>query len=144
MTEDSRISKPTSGQIECPVRAIIVEDGKILLCRPINSDYYFLPGGHVEFGDTSDSTIKREILEELGVEAKSVKPLAFVDNIYEGGEYAFKRHEVNLMYEVALASKEFQITEKHIGFDWINLQDIGKTKILPAGIKDLLLQRFGK
>lgn len=135
MNDDSRISKPTSGQIECITRAIITDQGKLLVCRPVDKNFYFLPGGHVEFGETTEVTVRREILEELGVNAKKVVSIGFIDNIYEDERYGFKRHEMNLLYEVELESIKLKLTETHIEMTWINIKDVDKTDIMPPAVR---------
>lgn len=40
-------------KVEVLVRAIIQIQGKILVCRKIGKDYYFFPGGHVDFGESA-------------------------------------------------------------------------------------------
>jgi 8-oxo-dGTP pyrophosphatase MutT (NUDIX family) len=142
MTENSRISEPTSGQIESAARAIIVDDEKILLCRPIDRDFYFLPGGHIEFGETALETLRREIVEELGVTARDVKPIGFVDNIYESGRFGFKRHEINLLYEAKLVTNEIKPTEEHIEFRWVEIVNLSKEKILPLAVKEAVIKRL--
>jgi 8-oxo-dGTP diphosphatase len=144
MTDESRISKPVNGQIECPVRVIIINEGKILLCKPIDQEHYFLPGGHVEFGEYADETLQREILEELSVEVTSFKHLGFVDNIYDDKIEGLKRHEVNLLYTAELASLEIKPTEDHITFDWVPLTDFEKTNFLPAGVKKFIVEYIKK
>jgi 8-oxo-dGTP diphosphatase len=49
-------------------RALIVHEGKLLVVkhRP-ESNYYALPGGHLEAGETPAECCAREIFEELGV-----------------------------------------------------------------------------
>jgi len=54
--------------LHCLARAIIIEDDTILLAHEKQSPNTFLPGGHVEFGDSLISTIERELVEELGLE----------------------------------------------------------------------------
>lgn len=51
------------------VRAIIVEQGKILLIKKIFPDciYWVFPGGGVEEGEDVTEALKRECLEELGI-----------------------------------------------------------------------------
>jgi mutator protein MutT len=52
--------------------------GEILLGKrsknmPYYPDYWGLPGGLIEYGETVESTIKRELKEELGVDSKFIK-----------------------------------------------------------------------
>ena len=39
------------------VAGIAVHDGKVLLQKPTNEDFYAFPGGHVEFGETNEETL---------------------------------------------------------------------------------------
>lgn len=48
-------------------RAVIIEDGKILLNKFRNGLYYNFPGGGVEAGETLAECTKREVLEETGI-----------------------------------------------------------------------------
>ncbi|MFZ1970621.1 MAG: NUDIX hydrolase [Candidatus Nanoarchaeia archaeon] len=43
---------------------------KNMICYP---DYWGLPGGIIETGETFEQTIKRELKEELGVESEPIK-----------------------------------------------------------------------
>jgi len=60
------------------IPAIIIKDGKILLGKrnekvSCYKGYWGLPGGLVEYGETMEQAIKRELKEELGVEAEVIK-----------------------------------------------------------------------
>ena len=60
-------------------------------------------GGHVEFGERGEETIRREMKEELGCEALDVKFLSAFENLFT---YNGKRkHEIILMYEGTLADE---------------------------------------
>ena len=58
-------------------RAVIVQDGKILLNEFGDGLYYNLPGGGVEDGELVRETVAREVLEETGIEVE-VGELLFV------------------------------------------------------------------
>jgi mutator protein MutT len=55
------------------VAAIIVNDGKVLICQRSRTDSFPLkwefPGGKVEAGETPAQALAREVLEELGAQA---------------------------------------------------------------------------
>lgn len=62
------------------VRAIIIEDGKILvIARNKQGDQYFtLPGGKVGDNETNEQALKREIYEETSLKISSQR-LVFVE-----------------------------------------------------------------
>mgnify|MGYP004449171259 CR=1 FL=1 len=52
------------------VRAVIIRDGKIAMTHSLAFDYYKLPGGGIEIGETHKQTLIREVLEETGLMVK--------------------------------------------------------------------------
>jgi 8-oxo-dGTP pyrophosphatase MutT (NUDIX family) len=52
--------------------------GRILLVQPTYKDYWDIPGGYVEIGETPAQTAAREVREELGIET-TIGPLLVVD-----------------------------------------------------------------
>ena len=49
------------------VAAIIVNNDEYLIQKTDGNDYYSLIGGHVQFGESTEETIIREINEEIGI-----------------------------------------------------------------------------
>ena len=47
---------------------VITHKGKILVHKNLNSDHYALIGGRVEIGEDSETTVKRDKLEDIGKE----------------------------------------------------------------------------
>ena len=49
-------------------RAIILDQEHILVCktRDLPISFYFLPGGHIEHGESAEAAVIRELLEESG------------------------------------------------------------------------------
>jgi ADP-ribose pyrophosphatase YjhB (NUDIX family) len=126
--------------IELIVRVVIKRDENILLCKPIDKDYFFLPGGHVEFGDSLEETLYKELSEETGIEKDEISNISLVshlEQVYGDGDQ--KRHELNMIYKIdLLTSREIVSQEDHIEFHWLATSEIEHTKILPNGIKNYL------
>lgn len=60
----------TTAQFVVRCRAIIIHEGKLLVVKHShNTSYAALPGGHVDFGEDMHTCLRRELMEELGVEA---------------------------------------------------------------------------
>lgn len=54
-------------QFRIGVFGLIIEDGKVLLGRRRDIDWWNLPGGGMEPGETVDEALRREVLEETGL-----------------------------------------------------------------------------
>ena len=64
--------------INTSVNFIAIRDSKVLLIRRTSSDKiepskWSIPGGKCEVGETVEAALRREILEELGVEVSGFK-----------------------------------------------------------------------
>ena len=64
--------------------AVVVRDGRLLLLED-RWGRWGLPSGFVEKGESAEETLRREVLEELGVECEIVAPYS-VDIDWEGPE----------------------------------------------------------
>jgi|SRR3989344_3237143 len=122
-----------SKYIEIIARAVIVHRGKILLCKKKKANYYFLPGGHVEFGESTSIALAREIREELGVRSKNIKFLTLMENIFRYRKGV--AHEINFIYRVSLKDNNVRAMENHLQFSWIPLKELCKHKVLPKVIE---------
>ena len=115
--------------IELAVRAIIINKNKILLCQLKNSRYYFLPGGHIEFGETAENSLHRELKEEFGAAIIDSKVIGLVENFFISKN--IKHHEINLIYYTHLKSIPIKSLEKHLLIYWLPLTDIKKIHLEP-------------
>lgn len=66
------ISRPSDG-------ALLVFDGYDTVKREL---YHRPLGGGIEFGETAEAAVRRELHEELGVELDDIAPLGFLENLF--------------------------------------------------------------
>lgn len=66
-------------------RAVIIENGKVLTMfrrktkNGITEEYYVVPGGGIEDGETLEENVKRELSEELNVEIEIIGYLGTIE-----------------------------------------------------------------
>ena len=60
----------SSAQFRIAVYAIIFADRRVLLALRHNIDWWNLPGGGMELGETVDEAMRREVREETGLEVE--------------------------------------------------------------------------
>jgi ADP-ribose pyrophosphatase YjhB (NUDIX family) len=89
-------------------RGVIIYKNKILLVKHSGAgNYYALPGGHMDYGETPEDCIKREILEELGIGTKIGK--LFYVNVFK--DKTCNKVSLEMMFEIK-NSKDFTDLEK--------------------------------
>lgn len=79
------------------VRAVMIKDKKLLVAEYIGH-HYFLPGGHVEVGESAENALIRELREELGVNCSIKNFLGVIENKWEEREVF--HHEINHIFEI--------------------------------------------
>lgn len=140
--------RPTGDHdIEFIARAAWLHGSRVLLARTRNKDYYALPGGHIEFGESAAAALAREILEETG---ERITPVRLV-LVSEGTFQTRKRwhHEFNLVFHVEHAGSKRQTPptirsrEKDLTFEWIELAAAVDLDIRPLAVKAWLAAGAG-
>ena len=124
------------------VAGICIHNSSVLLQKPVNSNDYAFPGGHIEFGETNEQTLVREFKEEIGADIK-------VGNLKWVGELFFPWgdktcHQICLYYEVEITDGRtpksgcFMGLELHenkefdMEFHWIPIEKTDDYQIYPA------------
>ncbi len=103
-------------------RAIILEDGKLLLTHELNSGWWLIPGGGLEEGETPDICVIREVEEETGLIVRPVKQFLILHEYYE--EYRYTGYificEVTGKGRMNLTDAE---KKRGVQPEWMPLQD---------------------
>ena len=125
--------KKASQHPEIIVRAIIKNQNTILLCKSVSKKHAYLPGGHVEVGETPEEAMLREIDEELGVPIKIQKKLGILENRWkEGGEWI---HELSIIFVASSTKIETKknpmAKEKNLQFFWNSPETLEKAGFRP-------------
>ncbi|MBE6082655.1 MAG: NUDIX domain-containing protein [Tissierellaceae bacterium] len=85
--------------IMCGANVILLNDqGQILLHHRIDRDWWGLPGGAMELGESFEQTAKREVLEEVGLICRDLK----LFNVYSGEKLYYKYPDGNEVYNVTV------------------------------------------
>lgn len=94
------------------VAALIVKDGKILICQrtrhqlmPLKWEF---PGGKIERGEQPRDALRRELDEELGISPKIGEEVARVQHNYKGGSSVELRFYLVKEYKGELENRIFR------------------------------------
>lgn len=126
--------------IETIARGVCVRDGKLLLCRAKGGSSTYLPGGHIEFGETGRQALVREVKEELGVDSSTGAFLGAVENAFL--QHGKPHAEINLVYELKLGTGDGELPplnsqEDWIEFEWCELNRLDEANLLPPVFRSL-------
>ena len=125
------ILKGSRGAIETIARGVAIVGDRLLVCRAKGAETCYLPGGHIEFGETGRTALVREILEELGVSSTTGKFLGVVENSFL--QHGKPHAEINLVYELKFESiPEAKAKEDWIEFVWWPLSALDEANLLPT------------
>lgn len=95
-----------------------------------------VPGGKIEFGESPEEAVKRELLEETGynVVVKELIPYTKV-SLWEYSDYI--QHTVLFFYICELEDdKHVVMKDKRINtFKWVSIDDLGQYDFLPGNIE---------
>ena len=121
--------------IETIARGVCVRGGQILLCRAKGGSSTYLPGGHIEFGETGRQGLRREILEEIGAEASVGRFIGVVENAFM--QHGKPHAEINLVYEFDMDAESVCAKEDWIEFEWRDIGGLADANLLPEAFRRL-------
>lgn len=108
------------------VKGLIFKYGKFLAVHKVTfqDKRLELPGGRVEFGESIEETLIREVNEELGLEFAPVKLIDTWNYMNDT-----KDHQVaGLIYlcKVIDEEKAIQLSDEHDYYEWVSISEVSK------------------
>ena len=113
-------------------RGLLVQSDDIILCRAKDAEWFFLPGGHIEDGESAYTALGRELQEEIEEIDYSISSfVGACENIFPLEENVFQ-HELNIVFKVDVPEGSDVVSvEDHIEFVKVTSEEFQNVKILP-------------
>lgn len=120
--------------------------GKLLILKrsssePLYPNLFELPSGKVEFGEDTDTALKREFSEETGLSISVEQPILTFTYVTDGG----KRHTVEIWFLVKIndGNDNVRLNEEHTDFKWITKDEIANYP-MSKGMREMITLAFKK
>lgn len=123
------------------VDGIFFKDGKVLLVKQNKYPFFgswVMPGGHVEYGETVETAIKREMKEEVGVSVKIKK----LFGVYSDPKRDPRYHTASIVYLLEKGKGKIRLSKEASEFRYFSLKKLPKKIGFDHGkiLKDLRKQ----
>ena len=125
--------------IESIARCVIVRDNAVLLCGAViegKAAYWYLPGGHIEVGETARDAVAREMVEEAGIDVSVGQCVLVSENHFSQLKAKtgtlVRRHEYTFVFMAEAPTAQIVSQEPDIRFAWVDLDQIRATELRPA------------
>lgn len=130
---------------------IISKDGKLLMGMkdPIKggvySDCWHIPGGGIDEGENEITALKRELMEEIGVDI-SDQEVKIIDNTGSGKsektladgekvlcEMSFHVYQIDL--DIIASEAKVKLNDDLVKVEWVELTNLNNYKLTPPSLK---------
>lgn len=124
---------------------VVIQDSEILFTLKKSGPYkglWGLPGGTIEFGETPEEALKRELLEETALAAVQLDLLSIATTIGEYNNHGelYQFHHIGIIYKVVSINLMPDLVPEEEG-RWVALKDIKHDELTPFA-KHVLKESF--
>ena len=132
------------GRFNYRVCAVLLDEERILAMHDERSPYWYLPGGRVRMGERAEDAVLREVREELGIEARILRPLWLSQSFFTEDVARADYHELCLYFlldaagtDLLLRGDRFRGPERrHVhDFQWLPFERLKDEYFYPLFLK---------
>lgn len=131
MEIDPRLNDIDDCLYRVAIRALIVQDNKVLLVKEAFYDWWAIPGGGVDHDETVESCLVREIGEELGIPAENVSS-DFEIAHYNIGNVVNAVPRMNLFLKASIPKHLLQKTDHVAEWRWFTREEFLQVDMNPS------------
>jgi ADP-ribose pyrophosphatase YjhB (NUDIX family) len=128
------------------VGALIFNRGRILMAQrgkePLKG-WWSLPGGALEIGESLDAAVRREVLEETGLEIEPVRVFEIFERIMRDAEGRPEYHYVLIDYVCRITGGTLRAGDDVCRVEWVRPEGLKELQIT-EGTLDLIEKAFRK
>lgn len=121
----------------CPAVIIAVTDGnRLLLSKYAGRIYkkYALLAGYTEIGETIEETVRREVLEEVGLKVKNIR-------YYKSQPWAFSETELMGFYCDLDGEDSIRLDQEELSMaEWFEREEIPVTPLRDSLTNEMIMQ----
>ena len=108
---------------------VIKNDDKYLIVKrksddPNKAGFWEFPSGKVDFGESLNEALSRELLEEVGDDFPEEEIKLIGTSEYTIEKEDVKRYTIQINYLIEVnEAPEIELSEEHVDFDWVEETD---------------------
>ncbi|MFW9922724.1 MAG: NUDIX hydrolase [Candidatus Thorarchaeota archaeon] len=148
-----KIVNTNNGKFNYRVAGLLIQNNKVLLQRAEIDDFWTLPGGEINFFETFEQAIEREIMEEIQVKVKVERIVWLLENFFEYHNEKYHSIEVCLLLtpldsedkigkDEFYGIEEYYLPEKYgklkLIFKWMPIDELDNLNLKPKKLKQEL------
>lgn len=119
-------------------RGILIKNNKVLLAQAKGYDNTFLPGGHIELGESAKEALLREMQEELDITCTIAEFLGVVEHKWE--QKGVWHYEINQVFKLSYDRplEHVNSNETHLEFFWCESHELDEKNLQPYPFRKLI------
>jgi len=102
-----------------------------------------MPGGHVEYGETVNEALKREMKEETNLDIGEIEFLGFKELLNLEQDFYKDRHMISLNFKCKALNNEVILTDEAQEYIWISMDKVLELDLFDA-VREEIKKHFIK